>query len=769
MIKLWISAVGILCWASTLTPSDAVLFVEPTCSSLTSGYIGRREAVVNNQLRKLSSLKVLGTDGGSSATYAAVYDGILKATGTKPSPKASATFYEAMAAVSQAFYRACHGSSSELVTLDDFSTLVIEYREALGKKEARKLQNIFGKLMCLKDKSRSARSIDSREKRAVYTDIDEFFDCLDGTDLGPIFLNLGGVDYSVAFVIDDTGSMGDEIQAVKCLIRSFLKSERGGPAKYILGTFNDPESATGIFTPRSYQTDSLTDLEQFVTDLNSISVHGGGDGPEYGVRAIKRAIDASIKNVVDADVNFIYSQLLLFTDAPPKDYMDVDSVHYEIPRSDIIISAFLPQHLVSSSPMCGNAYASSTYQNCIRNNVRGYADFVKETDGVLVDSLTRVTNLDEFITQYNFLTGAALRPVSCQATGRKRRSPALPIYSTSVLPVELFSVSELASNIRVVISPGTRVSSLEFTITNPLGVVVKTATIRNIVVHHFEGADAIPGLWNVSANANFTLDVVIENNFAFSTEFLNETTNDPLESLPPSSCAHHLRLAVFTPQLDKLQVTPSQYINVLTSDGVHQRVSLTRCRSYLHGTILVPEKPFYLQFNGVTTAGYSFTATAVRRFVPPPPSLDISLTSNPGQVSPGKSADFIYQLTATNKWPSCTFNIGIEANISLSGVSVTPIPSLVSVGSTSPTTFRVRVSAASGASAGRGRLVLVLKDASGKELLKNSDTIIGVGTSSCPCKNGGTCSTRVIRRRVINVCLCAPGYTGILCERRTAV
>ena len=41
-------------------------------------------------------------------------------------------------------------------------------------------------------------------------------------------------------MIDDTGSMGGEIEAVKCLARAFLKSERGGPAKYILGTFNDP-------------------------------------------------------------------------------------------------------------------------------------------------------------------------------------------------------------------------------------------------------------------------------------------------------------------------------------------------------------------------------------------------------------------------------------------------------------------------------------------------------------------------------------------------
>ena len=45
---------------------------------------------------------------------------------------------------------------------------------------------------------------------------------------------------TLAFVVDDTGSMGAEISAVQKLIRSFIKTERSEPLAYILTTFNDP-------------------------------------------------------------------------------------------------------------------------------------------------------------------------------------------------------------------------------------------------------------------------------------------------------------------------------------------------------------------------------------------------------------------------------------------------------------------------------------------------------------------------------------------------
>ena len=45
---------------------------------------------------------------------------------------------------------------------------------------------------------------------------------------------------TLAFVVDDTGSMGGEISSVQRLIHSFIKTERSEPLAYILTTFNDP-------------------------------------------------------------------------------------------------------------------------------------------------------------------------------------------------------------------------------------------------------------------------------------------------------------------------------------------------------------------------------------------------------------------------------------------------------------------------------------------------------------------------------------------------
>ena len=236
MLKMCKLVLGILFLVGCFEVCSAVSLERPVC--IKSEYVGKRKVAETTQLREVASLSILRTSSSSSeVTDEAVYQSVLNATKIPPSPKTSALFYEAVSEISKAFYKACYGSSSGSISLDDFPDLVAKYEKAFAGKDTRKIREIFGYLTCLKVKS-SAIS-DSRGKRTTYSTINEFFDCIDGSNLGVIFLNTGS-KFSVAFVIDDTGSMGGEIDAVKCLVRSFLKSERGGPAKYILGTFNDP-------------------------------------------------------------------------------------------------------------------------------------------------------------------------------------------------------------------------------------------------------------------------------------------------------------------------------------------------------------------------------------------------------------------------------------------------------------------------------------------------------------------------------------------------
>lgn len=69
----------------------------------------------------------------------------------------------------------------------------------------------------------------------------EFFDCLDARDqLQPVFLEFPATA-CLAFVVDTTGSMKDEIEVTKRVIKDFLGSEESLGC-YMLVPFNDVES-----------------------------------------------------------------------------------------------------------------------------------------------------------------------------------------------------------------------------------------------------------------------------------------------------------------------------------------------------------------------------------------------------------------------------------------------------------------------------------------------------------------------------------------------
>ena len=465
------------------------------------------------------------------------------------------------------------------------------------------------------------------------------------------------------------------------------------------------------------------DLEDFIDDLASITAHGGGDFPEFGVRAIERAFDASIQ--IADPINNVYSHILVFTDAPAKDYADLNNVYAKVLSSDVIVHSSLPDSLLTSSPMCGS-YSSSSYLSCIQGSVRGYADLAGNTGGIVVDSLTCSTALDYFIQEYNFLTGSALRPLSCNVeTCKKRRAIISGPPSNSTDPAQHFYISDIAARVRLLISPGARFSSISITVTNPLGTVVRTQTISDIAFISFEGSSLIPGVWTVSGSANFSLDVSVENGFDFSVDFLNETTSEPIDSLPPPGCALYLPILVFTRQLDRLHSTYTQYIHVVTSNGtVLQRSPLTRCDSYFRGRILVPGVSFYLQFSGITKSGHSFSSTVYNKVVPTPVSCDVDTISAPSTIFAGETAEYVFRLTTDSPWPSCpvTIPINVAANTTADNVTLSVIPSEVNLTSSSPATIRVRARAA-GTSDSRGELQLLFTGDDGEVLCSTSATI----------------------------------------------
>ncbi len=139
-----------------------------------------------------------------------------------------------------------------------------------------------------------------------------------------------GLAQDIAFVIDTTKSMSDDIDEVKARASEIInivlgeksdspdsvspdKTNSGGSRIAVVG-YNDP--GTDIFLPFTDQPDIEQRKTAALNAINSISVGGGGDLPEVVNTGLLRALSGEAgKWRAEADVR----RIILFGDAPPKD------------------------------------------------------------------------------------------------------------------------------------------------------------------------------------------------------------------------------------------------------------------------------------------------------------------------------------------------------------------------------------------------------------------------------------------------------------------
>ncbi|KAM9739959.1 von Willebrand factor A domain-containing protein 7 isoform 2-T3 [Dama dama] len=108
---------------------------------------------------------------------------------------------------------------------------------------------------------------------------------------------------SLSFVLDTTGSMGEEINAAKIQARHIVEQRRGTPMEpthYVLVPFHDPGFGP-VFT--------TSDPDHFWQQLNEMHALGGGDEPEMCLSALELALLHTPP----------LSDIFVFTDASPKD------------------------------------------------------------------------------------------------------------------------------------------------------------------------------------------------------------------------------------------------------------------------------------------------------------------------------------------------------------------------------------------------------------------------------------------------------------------
>ena len=121
----------------------------------------------------------------------------------------------------------------------------------------------------------------------------------------------------VVFVIDTTGSMGNEIQNVKNNIETAVSNLEENKVDIRLGLVEYRDIyADGIGSTKSY--DWYTSVSSFKSELSSLGVSGGGDTPESVVDALYCARNMEYRTGVK-------KYIILLTDANYKNGTSVDS------------------------------------------------------------------------------------------------------------------------------------------------------------------------------------------------------------------------------------------------------------------------------------------------------------------------------------------------------------------------------------------------------------------------------------------------------------
>ncbi len=172
---------------------------------------------------------------------------------------------------------------------------------------------------------------------ATYDYIKQILDASGVTGNAKALKALMGSNGTLGLVIDDTASMGEELDQIKAEVKKIVENYEGKetePDEYLLVSFGDPDFSDPYTT---------TDASSYLSKINTLYPHDGDDCPELSQSGLIMAISA-IRND---------SNLYLFTDADAKDKYLAHTVSATAQAKRIKITAFL-------TDSCSPAYYKNT-------------------------------------------------------------------------------------------------------------------------------------------------------------------------------------------------------------------------------------------------------------------------------------------------------------------------------------------------------------------------------------------------------------------------
>jgi hypothetical protein len=422
---------------------------------------------------------------------------------------------------------------------------------------------------------------------------------------------------SLCFVVDQSGSMRNDIAAARDRVKQIVQSSKQ-PYNYVLVQFNDydqdPAFGPAVVTQ---------DAHYFSSQVDALNANGGGDCPELAMHGLRLALINCLPG----------SPIYLFTDAGPKDYDLQTAIFSLIDRTGSQVNFFF----TGPSPPCGLA-----------PNL--FADIATRSGGQFLD-----------VTKSTVATATALTQASVETV----QVTILSVTGNTASGTYNFTVDCTVSAITISVSghgPMVNVSQPDGSSN-----VHQSVSLPNFVL--FNVSSPAFGEWRIVAAFSASYHSVVvraTSNIAFSHNFVfvggrpGHLGVFPITGLPVLQKLSKLVLTV--DGLEEVTSIGSVDLVQVNSTAIIDSYIAEQGNGYSNNlfgvAFFLPPQPFRLQIQGTDKCGYNFTRVSATEIEAQ--SIDFSSNDNivDNVVEPGSFTNATFILH--NSGETDTFTVVLD-------------------------------------------------------------------------------------------------------------
>lgn len=426
---------------------------------------------------------------------------------------------------------------------------------------------------------------------------------------------------TLMFAIDDTGSMGNDIQSAKDIAKFIIEYPRPNlKVDYILSPFNDPESGRAIKLETGKN-------NEFIRRIELLRASGGGDCPEMTFKGIIEALKKGPEND---------SPLYVFTDAPPKDAnkANIEDATIRAKGAGINIYFF-------ATIGCGDP-----------GSVKPFHDLARDTCGQVFVLPKHGYDLSKMKKVAKDLLGGTTCSGGIGSFFKKKRS-----VSDSIYKLLVDDTME-----KIIVSVSSEYSGAKIDLKDPLGTSITGSgktTISKVTI--FEADNPKAGIWQLlvptaAGKHTYLLKGSSKTNLAFDFIFvIPRHQGSPIPITYPLK-GKNAHVILILRGADKVQAG-SLNLDILSADGKFLNTASVRAvgagGTHFSASFATPTVPFKMQLNGKTKKNHNFERNSQSTVNPSHVVVRVLYARNEFTVPKSRSEViwfFIYNTGATEKF-----------------------------------------------------------------------------------------------------------------------